>query len=534
MTLPSRGPRSIKSDHRFFELILARLDWLGQALTEHQLLVVTAFSILYFGAVAFQAARRLFWYDELFTVYICKLPDLRAIWAALKGGADLNPPGFYVLTRITQSIVGPGHLGTRLPAVVGYWVFSIALFLFLKRRVSISFALTGMLLPVLTPAYTYAEEARPYGIILGCAGVALVCWQRAAEHRRRTLALSGLGLAVATALLSHCYAVLLAVPFALGEGIRTIQRRSVDWSIWLVLLLGAWPALMYPKLLSANNQFVQHAGPFTPTFASIPTTYFFLLQSLFAKVLLAFVVMTLLLAINTSMRASNPDRSSFPIHEVGALFGFALIPFAAVFIGMRFSHIYFTRYSLPAIIGLVPLLCLALAIPKAIAPSLGPATALLFGFFALLAAGREFHAVQRVSVATSVADLTDNKLISAAARTGLPVVITDPQGFLELDHYGDSRLLSNLFYLTNSDAAVHYFGTNVFDIGYPVISRWFPIRAHVQGYNIFLREHHHFMVYASGPPEWDYIVHALISSGNNVRLIDWSGSRLLYKVATDE
>jgi hypothetical protein len=44
-----------------------------------------------------------------------------------------------------------------------------------------------MLFPLITNAYPYAYEARPYGLLLGFCGLSLLCWQSAAEGQSRLL-----------------------------------------------------------------------------------------------------------------------------------------------------------------------------------------------------------------------------------------------------------------------------------------------------------------------------------------------------------
>ena len=75
-------------------------------------------SLLYFGDLFLKASRKCFWYDELFTVYLCRLPDFKHTWAAVMQGADYNPPVLYLFTRGAERVFGEGLIATRLPPVV--------------------------------------------------------------------------------------------------------------------------------------------------------------------------------------------------------------------------------------------------------------------------------------------------------------------------------------------------------------------------------------------------------------------------------
>ena len=54
----------------------------------------------YFATSIYIASHRVFWFDELFTVRIARLPDIKAIWTALGHGADSLPPAYYMVVRL--------------------------------------------------------------------------------------------------------------------------------------------------------------------------------------------------------------------------------------------------------------------------------------------------------------------------------------------------------------------------------------------------------------------------------------------------
>src|SRR4051794_18078178 len=85
-------------------------------------IVFLLISALYFVDTFLRATLKTFWYDELFTVYLCRLPTFHATWAAVLNGTDLNPPLFYLMTRWAQHWSGEGLIATRLPAIIGFWI----------------------------------------------------------------------------------------------------------------------------------------------------------------------------------------------------------------------------------------------------------------------------------------------------------------------------------------------------------------------------------------------------------------------------
>src|SRR5581483_2879451 len=114
------------------------------------LAVATAFTIYYFADILLRASEKYFWYDELVTVYLCRLPTLGDIHQAVIHATDFNPPLFYLITRAAQSLAGEGLIATRLPEILGFWILCLALFAFVYRRAGLMAGFIAMALPVLT------------------------------------------------------------------------------------------------------------------------------------------------------------------------------------------------------------------------------------------------------------------------------------------------------------------------------------------------------------------------------------------------
>jgi 4-amino-4-deoxy-L-arabinose transferase-like glycosyltransferase len=131
------------------------------------------------------AARRPLWSDELYTYYIATLPSFSDIWSALLTGHEQVPLGFYAIERVFWGVFGVNSVALRLPALLGCLVMSLALFKFVSWRLSPAYGLLAAVFPMTTSAFPYAREARPYGLELGFAALALVCWQQATDSNNR-------------------------------------------------------------------------------------------------------------------------------------------------------------------------------------------------------------------------------------------------------------------------------------------------------------------------------------------------------------
>ena|SRR5437762_10022732 len=118
--------------------------------------VLVLFSLAYFLTTCYRASRKLFWFDELLTMHVSHQPDLASVWRALMQGADLNPPILYGLTRFSELLFGAGQIGSRLPAIVGFWIFCLCLFRFVSVRTSALSGFVSMSFPLVTTASYYA------------------------------------------------------------------------------------------------------------------------------------------------------------------------------------------------------------------------------------------------------------------------------------------------------------------------------------------------------------------------------------------
>ena len=80
-----------------------RLNGFAEALVgcveKREVWFLAGFSILYLAVTCLVAAQKPLWNDELYTLYIVRLPGVSDVWAALSTGAEQIPPFFYVLTR---------------------------------------------------------------------------------------------------------------------------------------------------------------------------------------------------------------------------------------------------------------------------------------------------------------------------------------------------------------------------------------------------------------------------------------------------
>ena len=250
--------------------LAAKVVRTSEALASRSWIWMATYSLIFLPLTLLLSSRYAFWYDEIHTIYLSRLPSVRQIWLALAEGADLQPPLVYLTTRLAHSIFGYSEWAARLPSTIGVLVAGLCLMFFVARRTSMLWGFLAAVFILLTGVYPHAIEARPYGLVLGFAGTALVCWQCAAEERHRKLALTGLTASLMLAVSSHYYAVLLLVPIALGEAVRNYANRRIDRGIWCSILTAAPTIFLFLPLLGksmkavVNGRTTQVTGPWVP------------------------------------------------------------------------------------------------------------------------------------------------------------------------------------------------------------------------------------------------------------------------------
>src|SRR4029077_19684334 len=90
----------------------------------------------------------------------------------------------------------------RLPAILGFLLMMLCIYRFVAKRTSPVYGLVAMVMPLVTAAHEYAYEASGYGLLLGFAAFAILCWQQAGEDGLRTAAVLGLAAGLTAAVAS--------------------------------------------------------------------------------------------------------------------------------------------------------------------------------------------------------------------------------------------------------------------------------------------------------------------------------------------
>jgi hypothetical protein len=464
-----------------------------------------AFLALYFVVFGAAASHRRFWFDEIFTVYLAALPTSASLIASLRAGADLVPPLFHLVTRLCSVFPGGVQFTVRLPALIGFGVFCASLFLFVNRRCGLTCGIAAMLVPIATGATRYAIEARPYGLVLGCFGVALVCWQAAAEGRRRPASLIGLALAVAAAVSFHYYAILILVPIGLGELARLIRNRHLDFGVIAATATGPLALLAHLPLFALSKPYSHNAWA-APNWQALADCFI----TLTGPTVLVCLVVGLGYFVSPLSKRSGAGDIGHPTHEWAAVAGFASLPFLVYAVGVISTGNFVGRYALGAVAGI--------AIALAFLIRGGPRLARFV--VVALAAAAALNAIGWLGLHAEPA----GRLLLNRAPANLPVVSGNPFDFLDLSYYNPS---AHVTYVADPVEARRRTGSDAPDLGLLALRHWAPI--HVEEYATFAGRRQPFLLHWF-PNRFSWLLPKLSESGASVRLVAENSKEKLFLV----
>ncbi len=308
-------------------------------------------AIFYLVTSIYIAAHRLFWFDELFTLHIARLPGWTTIFTALGHGSDALPPAYYLVVRVFDSLFGPGDVAARLPSAIAMVLGLLVIFDCTRRLTD---GLHGLIaLSVATCSFLpyYGYEARSYAIYFLLAALTLWVWTYTGAGQRTSAILFGAVFFVGVCF--HYYFVMCLAPFVVWE----LLRWKPGWRPSAKLMAGIVGSLipvvlLSPLILSFSHKF---AGGYwnRPSFTE--------LRAIFAQLFPDGLFLLALIMIWIVLVGTDDDKDAVlpampPAEALGWLF--LGIPVAAFVVAELKTNAFYSRYF----IGVLPGVAVAFAV----------------------------------------------------------------------------------------------------------------------------------------------------------------------------
>ena len=331
-------------------------------------IVAALLASFFLSASAYIATKRLFWFDEILTVIVARLPDLATVWKALGDYVDGAPIVYHILARAAYNLSGQWDVSIRLLSAAAMAVAMLVVFDCARRLTN---GLDGLMAPcvlALSCLTFYAYEARPYALLAMLSAVALWLWIHTKERSRGAALLFGavFFLAVTT----HFYAVFGLVPYGVWEIYRGRFRRRPCPKLMAGIAGVFCGCALSSVQIAASSQVSK--GSWAPP--SIPA-----LTGVFSEMFPEGLFL-LICTMGLAALFSNEKQSAEPMRDGERIsWFFLLIPLAGYLIAKVATNYFYYRYFLTLLPGV------AVAFAGFMGRQLGANRKAAWGVFLLLA-----------------------------------------------------------------------------------------------------------------------------------------------------
>jgi Dolichyl-phosphate-mannose-protein mannosyltransferase len=380
--------------------------------------------------------------DEIFVLQTDSAPTYAQLLHIQRSyPISLDPLVYHTLAFLSIKVFGAGAFALRVPSLLGYLVMQLCLFFFVRRIANENAALFALAFPAITATFFYSAEGRPYGLLLGLYGLAMLSWQTATRRQsQRTGSLIVLAIAVALALNTHYFGVLLLLPLCAAELYRTIERRRLDLSVAAAILIGMACiafALPFERSAAEFSKNYYNAGrvsyhAITQAYRSLFMNYTQASPSVQHFAAIALIVFAALLIIG-SVRQLRGNDLHIPNAELVFLIVLAALPFFGFLLAFFVTHSIEVRYVLGAILALSVLLAFA-TLPLLRHKNIATVTLSALAIAIVIAGAIRIHAEQAKTNAFMTSLILTPQIKAA--------ILSSPSGLLYLQESGTFEVAS--------------------------------------------------------------------------------------------
>jgi hypothetical protein len=369
----------------------------------------------------------------------------------------------------------------------------------------------------------YAYEGRPYGVVLGLSAVALAAWQWRSQLARNPSPIIVCALALAAAVFTHFYAVLMVLPLAAGEATRVLVQKRIDWAMWIAFAVAVGvPLLLLRPLVNAAREFTATFWS-RPTFETL-TLFYRELPDPLAQLLIVSVggvAIALVIWPNDRVLLTGTngltDRRGLHADEIVATATLAVLPIAGYVVALK-TGAFHGRYVIQVV------LALAISVAWGFASLIKrrrDAAIFLASLFLVFLSRMAVGALGLVTGPVNPVDALQPLL--SKTRPDVPLVASHVLDYLPLAHYADDALGKRLLYLLEPPPDPRL-GLKTADRAMQLLANDAPLR--VEELDTFVRDHDHFYIFG----RQSHLTPAMIGRGASVRLLGENEDVALYEV----
>lgn len=474
------------------------------------------------------------WNDEIITWNMARQPSVSVLCKALARGADGQPPLFYLVEKVSSTLIPNGYIALRLVSILAFCATLACVYAFAKRRGGGGLGMICVFVLMNTSIYeVYSTEARPYSLVVAGIALAMVCYQRASRLLWTTL----LGLSLTLSVALHYYAVFALAAFGVAEAVFWLSAHKLRLGVWMAVSCGAIPIFVYLPLLKGQRSSL--SGHFwapakLSTALSTYGSFFSLPVSLgigFAGLLAVGLLLKGGWAQIFGRQSEDREAAPVPLHEHALLLALLGMPFFVYAIARVTHGGFLDRYVLWVALAMVLIAGCTLLRFRA-------QSFLVLAAFFLAAATKDaftFNALRNQIGRIDSPATSAERLVDAAGSTDLPVAVGSNNDYIELSYYASPVLAKRLVAIEDPESAVAYIGTDSSDRELMILADY--VALHVYDFHSFVAAHREFLLYStsesatSGPfGFYDRWVPKLLKDGYSLSTVAAEGNRRVYLV----
>jgi len=329
---------------------------------------------------------RLILWDEFFVLWtdsvssIGEIVHIERTWPLYA-----DPLAYHLMAHAAIRLFGAGAFAIRIPSLLGFLLMQICLFFFVRRIAGERAGVAALALPAISGWLFYSQEGRSYGLLLGLFGLAIVSWQTATRYEtKRAFALIVLAVAIALALNTHYFGVLLLIPLTAAEFFRIFERRRLDLPVLASIGAGSAGILFVVPFMRAAMEFrANHLRHGNVRLQTVGSAFVNLLtcvpqEERTEAILLAIIAISALAVLWGFLRLLRARAIQLPACEAVLLIALCALPFFGYLLASLTSHTFEPRFVVGSLFGTAALLAISLSPAFRREPAWNDALLLLF------------------------------------------------------------------------------------------------------------------------------------------------------------
>ena len=451
-------------------------------------LTLGALTVIYVTALYF-AGQRFVWFDRTLHLRYRQSPFSAH---ALAVGVKVRQQSSHCLSAepLLHADLWAAPLGLRLPSMVEFYLGSVAMLVYLRRKVATPVAAFAVLILWSSSSFYYATEARVYALVFLSFSCLLLSWDSATRRAQRTVALWCVAISTVVLLMSHVFASLCLAAFVVAELARYLRRRRPDYPLYAALVLPMAAMLFYIPLIR-----VYHGLILWPQFHASPrmaARFYYDAVDCVARALFAVSLSAMLL----QQRSATADtvKSKLAVEDWTLFACMLLNPLLLNLLLMQRKGDFFGRYTLTTNVVIYGLIAVLFAVRLRFNKLSAYVATLLMLVMMVHSVHREWVKRPREANQTTLMSL----------RPDLPIVVSNGATWVEMNQHESPQVVARLYYIKDRAAAVKYDGTNYyydFEALDDMQREGFPFKGSVEAYSAFIASHRQFLIFAD-PFEW--------------------------------